>query len=78
MLSACSDGGRDAGQPAAAPKPETAHWGYEGHEGPEHWADLSDDFAACRSGKQQSPIDITNPAMTGHADLDGAKSVTTS
>ncbi len=35
-----------------------AHWGYAGHEGPEFWGDLSPDYAICKSGKNQSPIDI--------------------
>jgi carbonic anhydrase len=34
------------------------HWGYQGEEGPEHWAELSDDFALCGSGTVQSPIDL--------------------
>jgi carbonic anhydrase len=29
------------------------HWGYQGEEGPEHWAELSDDFALCGSGTVQ-------------------------
>ena len=40
------------------------HWTYAGAEGPEHWGDLSPDFAACKSGRMQSPIDIA-PAATG-------------
>jgi carbonic anhydrase len=36
------------------------HWGYEGEEGPDHWADLSEDYAACRDGTEQSPIDLTD------------------
>lgn len=38
-----------------------AHWTYEGKAGPEHWADLSPEFATCHSGKFQSPIDIRMP-----------------
>ena len=34
------------------------HWGYEGEEGPEHWAELSAKYALCRDGKNQSPIDL--------------------
>lgn len=34
------------------------HWGYSGEVGPSHWADLKPEFAACRDGHQQSPIDI--------------------
>lgn len=35
------------------------HWGYVGHAGPEHWGELSPQFAACRDGKNQSPVDIS-------------------
>lgn len=34
------------------------HWSYEGETGPAHWAKLRADYAACASGKRQSPIDI--------------------
>ncbi len=37
------------------------HWGYSGHEGPEFWGKLSDKYSLCSSGKNQSPIDITQP-----------------
>lgn len=33
-------------------------WSYEGANGPEHWGDLDPDYAVCKSGKEQSPIDI--------------------
>lgn len=36
-------------------------WSYEGAKGPEHWGDLDPEYAACHSGKEQSPIDIRNP-----------------
>jgi carbonic anhydrase len=35
------------------------HWSYSGHDGPEHWGDLSSKFHACSTGRSQSPIDIT-------------------
>ena len=35
-----------------------ARWAYEGAEGPEHWGDLDRGFAACSSGRQQSPVDL--------------------
>ena len=34
---------------------------YEGATGPAHWGDLSPDYATCKTGKEQSPIDIRNP-----------------
>lgn len=33
------------------------HWTYSGEEGPDNWAGLSPDFAAC-NGQNQSPIDL--------------------
>jgi carbonic anhydrase len=33
-------------------------WGYEGGAGSSHWGDLKPEFAACKLGKNQSPIDI--------------------
>ena len=35
------------------------HWAYKGHGGPSEWGSLSTDFAACKIGKLQSPIDIS-------------------
>ncbi|MCI0504586.1 MAG: carbonic anhydrase family protein [Gammaproteobacteria bacterium] len=35
-----------------------SHWGYQGHEGPEHWGDMNEKFAVCKTGSTQSPIDI--------------------
>lgn len=37
-------------------------WSYEGASGPEHWGELDPDYAACKIGKEQSPIDIQNPS----------------
>jgi carbonic anhydrase len=34
------------------------HWAYAGHEGPNHWGELSADFGVCRTGSEQSPIDL--------------------
>jgi carbonic anhydrase len=36
-------------------------WEYEGEKGVEHWSELDPDYAACNTGKEQSPIDIQNP-----------------
>jgi len=39
---------------------EKVHWGYTGDIGPEHWAELSEEFEMCAKGKNQSPINLTN------------------
>jgi carbonic anhydrase len=36
-------------------------WDYSGSHGPSHWGDLKPEFAACREGHRQSPIDIRSP-----------------
>jgi carbonic anhydrase len=33
-------------------------WSYEGERGPQHWGDLDPEYAPCRDGHAQSPIDI--------------------
>ncbi len=45
------------------------HWSYEGEEGPEHWGELSPDFAACSEGQEQSPVDILASAPVNPADI---------
>lgn len=37
---------------------EGKHWAYGGHGGPAEWGTLDKDFAECKLGKHQSPIDI--------------------
>ena len=51
--------------PHAAP-----HWSYAGDTGPRHWGDLESDYAACKTGKHQSPIDIRKPERAGLPTLD--------
>lgn len=36
---------------------QTARWSYNGDIGPQHWANLSPDYAAC-NGNRQSPINL--------------------
>jgi carbonic anhydrase len=51
-------GARFAGAQAAAPAPAQAHWSYEGATGPEQWGYLDPAFEACKTGTNQSPINI--------------------
>jgi carbonic anhydrase len=47
---------------AASEKGTAGHeheWAYEGEHGPTHWGDVKTDYAVCKTGKNQSPIDIT-------------------
>lgn len=37
---------------------DKSHWSYSGPSGPEHWGDLEPDYATCKTGSRQSPIDI--------------------
>ena len=39
------------------------HWSYSGPQGAEKWGDLQNDFATCKLGKKQSPIDIKGATM---------------
>lgn len=36
-------------------------WDYGETLGPSHWGDLKPEFASCKTGQRQSPIDIRNP-----------------
>jgi carbonic anhydrase len=44
--------------PALAHAQWKTAWSYDGPRGSEHWADLDPDYATCRTGRAQSPIDI--------------------
>ncbi len=44
---------------AIAGDSQDSGWGYTGHAGPEHWANISQEFALCGKGKEQSPINIS-------------------
>ena len=44
--------------PAVPADPLELPWTYSGVQGPERWAQLRPEYAACGSGKRQSPIDI--------------------
>ncbi|WP_129339151.1 carbonic anhydrase [Cellulomonas endophytica] len=48
-----------------------AHWSYTGAEGPEHWAELSDEYGTCTLGEHQSPVDLpaVPPAPTAQVEL---------
>ena len=37
---------------------DAPHWSYYGETGPNHWGELSAEFATCKSGQAQSPVNI--------------------
>jgi carbonic anhydrase len=63
------------GMSACAPKngpalaPASAHWTYEGEEGPSHWGELDPAYEMCEKGKSQSPIDISTPSEQDLANI---------
>ena len=46
-----------------------SHWTYAGEEGPQHWGDLSAEYATCGTGHMQSPIDLADAEATGSVKL---------
>jgi len=46
------------------------HWGYGGEHGPQKWGDMEADFATCKLGKLQSPIDIRGATKSALPALD--------
>jgi carbonic anhydrase len=55
-----------AAAPAEDPPAGHHSWDYGREHGPAHWGDLSPEFAACKTGRHQSPIDVR---QTVKADL---------
>jgi len=68
-VAAASPPSKSTARPTTASRANTAssppravagprHWDYQGAAGPDHWAELSAEFATCGHGSRQSPIDI--------------------
>lgn len=48
----------------APEKQEKVDWSYKGEDGPNRWGELSPEFATCKIGGDQSPIDINTKTVT--------------
>ncbi len=62
----CGSDGDDGKEAAHEP-----HWSYTGEGAPSHWGDLKTEYAPCKNGKAQSPIDIDAHAVAAgtHKDI---------
>jgi carbonic anhydrase len=47
---------------------EPPHWGYGNDGGPSTWSELSPDFAACGTGRAQSPVDLRSSVAVAPAE----------
>lgn len=79
FMTACADVSSPPGETEPAPTHEASqaehgggppHWDYGETDGPAIWAQLSEEYALCRDGREQSPVDISGaeareqPAMS--------------
>ena len=56
-LTACQQADTPVDEIPAA-ESEKVKWGYGADDGPAQWGDLSEEYAQCKTGKEQSPIDL--------------------
>ncbi|MFI9402911.1 carbonic anhydrase [Nocardia sp. NPDC052316] len=71
LAAACGDEPKShSHDPVSAAAHAAPHWDYDA-EGPDHWADLDHDYLTCKSGHEQSPIDLPS-----HTRLDPAEHIT--
>jgi carbonic anhydrase len=47
-------------QPPVAGGPSDPLWNFDSVTGPEHWSELSPDYALCQFGMEQSPVDLVD------------------
>lgn len=64
VIAACSQtaGEQTASNVESAEK--EVKWGYDGAGAPENWGDLKTDYELCKTGKEQSPIDLTSASAS--------------
>jgi len=64
---AAQESGGHATASSSNPSGPNAHWSYSGSQGPANWGELSTAYELCKTGKQQSPVDISHPQQAGLA-----------
>ena len=47
------------------------HWSYQGDGRPAFWGELADEYATCKTGKNQSPVNISDRQAVGTTGLNG-------
>lgn len=57
-----------ASGPSTLAHHEAPDYGYAGDTGPERWGELSDQWRACSTGRQQSPVDLAGGVAKNLAD----------
>jgi len=55
-----------------SPGHDKPHWSYGGEGGPEKWGELSQEFALCKTGHMQSPIDLGAADVMGNFSIKAA------
>ncbi len=69
LVAGCQSGKASVPAAHAAEHAGPPHWSYAGDTGPGHWGSLSPDYALCAAGRQQSPVDIGQPAPADLSNL---------
>lgn len=75
LIAGCSSGSSQSAKPDAHKNAEeaapAAHWSYKGAEGPDNWGSINKEFATCKEGRAQSPIDLGQATL-----MDAGKDIT--
>ncbi len=69
-VTACAIAALSVGSADVLAAKDKKHWGYHGKHAAQYWGDISEDYALCKTGKEQSPINIDRYAGT---DLEGMR-----
>lgn len=76
VLAGCSEA-PEAEDTETAETDEAVAWGYGEENGPERWGDLSEDYAACSTGSEQSPVALPAAADANLTDVSTNYAATT-